>query len=69
MEALEALENHYGLSNFSNGQKMNPLDLPLEIIHLIFQSIPDQWGLYSLSSLQDPNSDPNPRILSLDLWQ
>ncbi|KAL2701262.1 hypothetical protein AAEP93_008081 [Penicillium crustosum] len=43
---------------------MNLLDLPLEIIHLIFQSIPDQWGLYSLSSLQDP---PNPRGFSLDL--
>lgn len=47
---------------------MNLLDLPLEIIHLIFQSIPDQWGLYSLSSLQDPNFDPGPRVFSLDLW-
>ncbi|KOS42717.1 hypothetical protein ACN38_g6393 [Penicillium nordicum] len=44
---------------------MNLLDLPLEIIHLIFQSIPDQW---SLPALQDPNYDPNPRVFSLDLW-
>lgn len=40
---------------------MNLLDLPLEIIHLIFQSIPDQWVL---DDLQDP---PNPRGSSLDL--
>ncbi|KAJ6180259.1 hypothetical protein N7519_010720 [Penicillium mononematosum] len=48
---------------------MHLLDLPVDVIHLIFRAIPDQWGLYSLS-LQDPHFSPDPweDVFSLDLW-
>jgi hypothetical protein len=48
---------------------MHLLDLPVDVIHLNFRAILDQWGLYSLS-LQDPHFSPDPweYIFSLHLW-